>query len=68
MPQGSVIGTCHEIELVTKRLARILLLLANFGREGRPEPIVGKLTQETLAEIPIARELFHEQIPRTRFY
>ena len=34
-----------------KRLARILLLLANFGKEGRPEPIVGKLTQETLAEM-----------------
>jgi len=34
-----------------KRLARILLLLANFGKEGRPEPIVGKLTQEMLAEM-----------------
>jgi hypothetical protein len=28
-----------------KRLARLLLLLANFGKEGRPEPIVGKLAQ-----------------------
>jgi CRP/FNR family cyclic AMP-dependent transcriptional regulator len=34
-----------------KRLARLLLLLANFGKEGRPEPIVGKFTQETLAEM-----------------
>jgi len=34
-----------------KRLARILLLLANFGKEGRPEPILGKLSQETLAEM-----------------
>jgi CRP/FNR family transcriptional regulator, cyclic AMP receptor protein len=34
-----------------KRLARLLLLLANFGKEGRPEPIVGKITQETLAEM-----------------
>jgi CRP/FNR family cyclic AMP-dependent transcriptional regulator len=34
-----------------KRLARVLLLLANFGKEGKPEPIVGKLTQETLAEM-----------------
>jgi CRP/FNR family transcriptional regulator, cyclic AMP receptor protein len=34
-----------------KRLARILLLLANFGKEGRPEPIVGKFSQETLAEM-----------------
>jgi CRP/FNR family cyclic AMP-dependent transcriptional regulator len=34
-----------------KRLARILLLLANFGREGRPEPIIAKISQETLAEM-----------------
>jgi CRP/FNR family transcriptional regulator, cyclic AMP receptor protein len=34
-----------------KRLARLLLLLANFGKEARPEPIVGKISQETLAEM-----------------
>ena len=34
-----------------KRLARLLLLLANFGKEGRPEPIIAKLSQETLAEM-----------------
>jgi CRP/FNR family cyclic AMP-dependent transcriptional regulator len=34
-----------------KRLARVLLLLANFGKEGRPEPIAGKISQETLAEM-----------------
>jgi CRP/FNR family cyclic AMP-dependent transcriptional regulator len=34
-----------------KRLARLLLLLANFGTEGRPEAIVGKYSQETLAEM-----------------
>jgi CRP-like cAMP-binding protein len=34
-----------------KRLARLLLLLANFGKEGKPEPIVGKYSQETLAEM-----------------
>jgi CRP/FNR family cyclic AMP-dependent transcriptional regulator len=34
-----------------KRLARILLLLANFGKEGRPEPLVAKISQETLAEM-----------------
>jgi CRP/FNR family transcriptional regulator, cyclic AMP receptor protein len=34
-----------------KRLARLLLLLANFGKEGRPEPIVGNFSQETLAEM-----------------
>jgi CRP-like cAMP-binding protein len=34
-----------------KRLARVLLLLANFGKEGRPEPIHAKISQETLAEM-----------------
>lgn len=34
-----------------KRLARVLLLMANFGKEGRPEPIIAKISQETLAEM-----------------
>jgi CRP/FNR family transcriptional regulator, cyclic AMP receptor protein len=34
-----------------KRLARILLLLANFGKEGKPEPVIGKISQETLASM-----------------
>ena len=34
-----------------KRLARALLLLANFGKDGRPEPIIAKVSQETLAEM-----------------
>ena len=34
-----------------KRLARALLLLANFGKEDAPEPIVGKFSQEVLAEM-----------------
>ena len=34
-----------------KRLARLLLLLANFGKEGRPEPVIGSFSQETLAEM-----------------
>jgi CRP/FNR family cyclic AMP-dependent transcriptional regulator len=34
-----------------KRLARTLLLLANFGKEGRPEPIIAKVSQGTLAEM-----------------
>lgn len=34
-----------------KRLARILLLLANFGKEAKTEPIIGKISQETLAEM-----------------
>jgi len=32
-----------------KRLARVLLLLTHFGQEGRPEPIIPKISQETLA-------------------
>jgi len=34
-----------------RRLARLLLLLANFGKEAKPELIVGKISQETLAEM-----------------
>jgi CRP-like cAMP-binding protein len=34
-----------------KRLARLLLLLANFGKDGRAEPILAKISQETLAEM-----------------
>ena len=34
-----------------KRLARLLLLLANFGKEGQPQPLIAKISQETLAEM-----------------
>lgn len=34
-----------------KRLARALLLLANFGQDGQPQPVMTKISQETLAEI-----------------
>ena len=34
-----------------KRLARTLLLLANFGKEGHPEQVLAKISQETLAEM-----------------
>ncbi len=34
-----------------KRLARALLLLANFGKSGKPEPIIPKVSQETLADM-----------------
>jgi CRP/FNR family cyclic AMP-dependent transcriptional regulator len=36
--------------LSEKRFARLLLLLANFGNEGEPEPMIAKISQETLAE------------------
>ena len=34
-----------------KRLARVLLLLAHFGKEGKPEPVIPKISQKTLAEM-----------------
>lgn len=34
-----------------RRLARLLLLLANYGGEGKPQPILSKISQETLAEM-----------------
>src|SRR5438874_2306449 len=34
-----------------KRLARVLLLLAHFGKEGVPEPVIPKISQEILAEM-----------------
>jgi CRP/FNR family transcriptional regulator, cyclic AMP receptor protein len=34
-----------------KRLARLLLLLANFGKDGPPQPILAEISQETLAEM-----------------
>jgi CRP/FNR family cyclic AMP-dependent transcriptional regulator len=34
-----------------KRLARLLLLMANFGKEGKPEPVIAKISQEMLAQM-----------------
>jgi hypothetical protein len=49
-----------------KRLARTLLLLANFGKEGGPQPISMPISQETLAEIvgtnPPTGQSFHEHV------
>src|ERR1700731_634827 len=51
-----------------KRLARMLLILANFGKEGKPEPVIAKVNQEMLAEmIGTTRSrvsFFIEQIPQ----
>jgi len=41
----------HLFNSSEKRLARVLLLLAHFGKEGKPEPVIAKLSQETLAEM-----------------
>ena len=49
-----------------KRLARILLLLANFGKEAKPEPLIAKISQETLAEMThsLQGQFLHEQVPQ----
>ena len=41
----------HLFNSSEKRLARALLLLANFGKEGTPEPITAKISQAMLAEM-----------------
>jgi CRP/FNR family cyclic AMP-dependent transcriptional regulator len=41
----------HLFNSSEKRLARVLLLLANFGKEGTPEPVISKISQEKLASI-----------------
>src|SRR6202142_1435986 len=41
----------HLFNSSEKRLARILLLLAHFGKEGKPETVVPKISQEVLAEM-----------------
>jgi len=41
----------HLFNSSEKRLARLLLLLANFGKEGKPEPVIAQISQETLAEM-----------------
>jgi len=41
----------HLFNSSEKRLARVLLLLANFGKEAKPETVIPKMSQETLAEI-----------------
>jgi hypothetical protein len=38
-------------EVFLGTLARLLLVMANFGKEGEPEPVIAKISQETLAEM-----------------
>src|ERR1700722_5266106 len=55
-----------------KRLARVLLLMANFGKEGRPEPVITKVTprdaRRHYRHNAITRELLYEQISEARFH
>lgn len=41
----------HLFNSSEKRLARILLLLANYGKDPEPEEVIPKISQETLAEM-----------------
>jgi CRP-like cAMP-binding protein len=41
----------HLFNSSEKRLARLLLLMANFGEESKPIPLIAKISQETLAEM-----------------
>ncbi len=41
----------HLFNSSEKRLARLLLLMANFGQESKPVPLIAKISQETLAEM-----------------
>ena len=41
----------HLFNSSEKRLARLLLLLAHIGKEGKPEPVIAKVSQEMLAEM-----------------
>jgi CRP-like cAMP-binding protein len=42
-----------------KRLARLLLLLANFGKEGKPEPIIANISRDDRHD-PVSGQRFHE--------
>jgi CRP-like cAMP-binding protein len=41
----------HLFNSSEKRLARLLMLMANFGQESKPMPVIAKISQETLAEM-----------------
>ncbi len=41
----------HLFNSSEKRLARLLLLMANFGQESKPMPLIARVSQETLAEM-----------------
>ncbi len=62
----------HLFNSSERRLARVLLLLANFGKDDKGEPITTKISQGMLADMigtnSTKGELLHEQIQETRLY
>ena len=53
----------HLFNSSEKRLARTLLLLARYGKEDKPQRVLPKIPQETLAEM-----IWHHALPRQFFY
>jgi hypothetical protein len=51
MPRTSVAEMMQLFNSSEKRLARLFLLLAHFGKEGTAQPILLDISQETLAEM-----------------
>ena len=51
MPADLLRALFGNVTVPEKRLARLLLLLANFGKDEKPEPILAKISQETLADM-----------------
>ena len=55
-----------------KRLARILLLLAHFGKDNKPEAAISKISQETLADMvgydSLSSEFLPQQVSEARLY
>ena len=41
----------HLFNSSEKRLARLLMLMANFGQESEPIPVIAKISQQTLADM-----------------
>ena len=62
----------HLFNSSEKRLARISLLLANFGKDGRPEEVIPNISLETLTkngrDDSLQSQPLSEQIPQTRFH
>jgi CRP/FNR family cyclic AMP-dependent transcriptional regulator len=50
-----------------KRLARMLLLLANFGKQGKPEPVIAKISQDTLASMNSRVSFFMNNLRKLGF-
>jgi hypothetical protein len=69
-PRTPVLGRAHStrgLNSSEKRLVRVLLLLARFGKDGKPEVSIPKISQRDAGRNggndSLASQLLHEQIP-----